>query len=214
MIQLLNKLKFYGLLVGACIFLGSYVVILHNKVSNLEASVAVYKDFTSSLREGAKFYRARNGNLVAQVQSLTASKKDFKEIVDNIDYLKNNFDGVKNNLRNVNGVLATVVSASRQIEAPLVDTTYVLSADTVDAWSFRNVDPFFSIEGIVIPSPQYRKVIATPTLNADFYGILIEKRDKPKRRFLGIGIGRKSEKFELTTTNPYIAIDSLSFIKK
>lgn len=216
MINILKKLKLNYVLIGAIFLLSSFSLYQKQRADRAEKDVETYKTLSNNLmsvNQGLLQYDNKLGNIVSAVNTISARDATFKQLVGEVHTLRDSFDGVKRNLRNVSAVMNSGFEATRTfITESKSDTTYVLGSDTTKAWAFKDGDQYFSIRGLVIPDR--RTVVATPSFSGDFTGILIEKRGEPKRRFLGIGIGKKTERFELTSTNPYLKIDSLSFIKR
>lgn len=157
----------------------------------------------------AQFYKNQYGKQVATIEALELSVRTMRDLKDQLAPLTSQFEGINKRMTNLEMLANATFKATKKFDLQAKDSIIYLADSTrVTVWAFSEKDPHFSLDGYVVP--EFKRVVATPSFNADFTAALISKRKK----VLGIRIGRKVERFELTSTNPYIQITDIKFYKK
>lgn len=151
-------------------------------------------------------YKNENGNLVAQVKTLEIGVNTLRTLAPDLQPILSQFAGINKRLTNVESLMGANLQATKSFDIQAYDSTVVIDNTERNVWAFDESDRYFSLSGYVVP--EGKRVFATPSLTIDIAAAEI----RGKRPFPWL-FQKRPSRFELTTTNPYVKIDSVGFTR-
>ena len=161
------------------------------------------------LRDSAIVYKNKYGDAVVQVETARLDAHSMKALKEDLAEITEKFNSVNKRLANLEYASKATLVAVANLEGTTTDTTVVVNSVEVPAFQFSAFDPYFKVEGLVIPS--LKKVTVTPSFTAEVYAITYWKR---RHKFLGISFGKKEFKSEITSNNPYLKFTDYKVVTK
>jgi hypothetical protein len=161
------------------------------------------------LRDSAVVYKNKYGDAVTQVETARLDAHNMKGLKEQLEDITSRFNDINKRLANVEYASKATLSVVAKLEGVSSDTVVVVDSVEVPAFQFSAFDPYFKVEGVVIPS--LKKVTVTPSFSAEVYAITYWKR---KHKFLGIRFGKKQYKSEITSSNPYLKFSDYKVVTK
>jgi hypothetical protein len=203
----LEHIKVAAWLVTAFLIFGALPYYYRQARINADR-VSQVVSYALSQRDSAIMYKNRYGQAVYQIQTQRLDQETMAKLRRDLVDITSRFNGLNKKLNNVEQLSQVTLTAVGNLQGSVTDTVVVRDSVSVNAFQFAAQDKWFTVTGLVIP--EQKKVEVTPSFTANVYAVSYWQR----KRILGLRIGKKEYKSEITSDNPYLKFSDYKVVSK